>query len=213
MENESLINIFVTNLGEYNNGKLIGEWVGLPISREEYQAVLDRIGIGKANKYGEVFEEVFITDFDAPDLHNFKVNEYDNIDYLNFLAKKLSELSPDDLALYKGILETGMDSFSNITEYINLADHLDCYDLTPDVKDFYDLGKTWAEIGGYTARLSDIIKDCIDYKKLGERFDSEETGGFAKIGYIAMTHSYDNEEVNLSDNDKISIKGESGIDL
>ena len=43
MENESLINIFVTNLGEYNNGKLIGEWVGLPISREEYQAVLDRM--------------------------------------------------------------------------------------------------------------------------------------------------------------------------
>lgn len=213
MENESLINIFVTNLGEYNNGKLIGEWVGLPISREEYQAVLDRIGIGKPNEYDEVFEEVFITDFDAPDLHNFKVHEYDNIDYLNFLAKKLSELSPDNLALYKGILETGMDSFSNITEYINLADHLDCYTLTPDVKDFYDLGKTWAEELGYLANVNETIKDAIDYHKLGESFDSNTTGGFADIGYIEMTDSYDNEEVNLSDDDKISVKGEPGIGL
>ena len=213
MENESLINIFVTNLGEYNNGKLIGEWVGLPISREEYQAVLDRIGIGKPNEYGEVFEEVFITDFDAPDLHNFKVHEYDNIDYLNFLAKKLSELSPDNLALYKGILETGMDSFSNITEYINLADHLDCYTLTPDVEDLYDLGKTWAEELGYLANVNETIKDAIDYHKLGENFDSNTTGGFANIGYIEMTDSYDNEEVNLSDNDKISIKGDTGIGL
>ena len=209
MENESLINIFVTNLGEYNNGKLIGEWVGLPISREEYQAVLDRIGIGKPNEYGEVFEEVFITDFDAPDLHNFKVHEYDNIDYLNFFAKKLSELSPDNLALYKGILETGMDSFSNITEYINLADHLDCYTLTPDVEDLYDLGKTWAEELGYLANVNETIKDAIDYHKLGENFDSNTTGGFANIGYIEMTDSYDNEEVNLSDNDKISIKGDT----
>ena len=213
MENESLINIFVTNLGEYNNGKLIGEWVGLPISREEYQAVLDRIGIGKPNEYGEVFEEVFITDFDAPDLHNFKVHEYDNIDYLNFLAKKLSELSPEDLALYKGILETGMDSFLNITDYINLADHLDCYTLTPDVKDLYDLGKTWAEELGYLANVNETIKDAIDYHKLGESFDSNTTGGFANIGYIEMTDSYDNEEVNLSDDDKISVKGESGIGL
>lgn len=213
MENESLINIFVTNLGEYNNGKLIGEWVGLPISREEYQAVLDRIGIGKPNEYDEVFEEVFITDFDAPDLHNFKVHEYDNIDYLNFLAKKLSELSPDNLALYKGILETGMDSFSNITDYINLADHLDCYTLTPDVEDLYDLGKTWAEELGYLANVNETIKDAIDYHKLGESFDSNTTGGFANIGYIEMTDSYDNEEVNLSDDDKISVKGESGIGL
>ena len=30
-----MINIFITNLGKYNEGELIGEWVTLPISEEE----------------------------------------------------------------------------------------------------------------------------------------------------------------------------------
>ena len=36
---------FITNLGKYNEGELIGEWVKFPTSAEEIRTVLDSIGI------------------------------------------------------------------------------------------------------------------------------------------------------------------------
>ena len=34
-----MMNIYLTNLGKYNEGELIGEWVELPVSQEELQKV------------------------------------------------------------------------------------------------------------------------------------------------------------------------------
>lgn len=35
---------FITNLGKYNEGDLVGEWVKFPTSAEELEAVFKRIG-------------------------------------------------------------------------------------------------------------------------------------------------------------------------
>lgn len=43
---------FITNLGKYNEGYLIGEWVKFPVTNEELQAVFQRIGITVAMKNG-----------------------------------------------------------------------------------------------------------------------------------------------------------------
>ena len=40
-----MIRVFITNLGKYNEGMLIGEWVNFPASDEELEAVFERIGI------------------------------------------------------------------------------------------------------------------------------------------------------------------------
>ena len=37
---------FITNLGKYNEGELIGEWLKFPTTPEELQNVFERIGIG-----------------------------------------------------------------------------------------------------------------------------------------------------------------------
>ena len=37
---------FITNLGKYNEGSLVGEWVKFPTTAEEMQKVFERIGIG-----------------------------------------------------------------------------------------------------------------------------------------------------------------------
>ena len=37
---------FITNLGKYNEGELVGEWVKFPTTSEELQKVFERIGIG-----------------------------------------------------------------------------------------------------------------------------------------------------------------------
>ena len=36
---------FITNLGKYNEGVLVGEWAKFPTTAEELQKVFERIGI------------------------------------------------------------------------------------------------------------------------------------------------------------------------
>ena len=84
---------FVTNLGKYNEGELVGEWVKFPTTAEEMQAVFKRIGIGETDDFGCVYEEWFITDYDCyvDGLYD-KLGEYSNIDELNYLAFKLDDM-------------------------------------------------------------------------------------------------------------------------
>ena len=56
---------FVTNLGKYNEGELVGEWVHFPTTEEEMKKVFERIGIGSKGEFGQVYEEWFITDYDC----------------------------------------------------------------------------------------------------------------------------------------------------
>ena len=78
---------FITNLGKYNEGFLVGEWVKFPVTNEEMQAVFRRIGIGRR------YEEWFITDYDCPDAAIGKVlGEYESLSELNYLAGQIMEL-------------------------------------------------------------------------------------------------------------------------
>ena len=38
---------FITNLGKYNEGELIGEWVKFPTTAEEIKAAMDSIGMAR----------------------------------------------------------------------------------------------------------------------------------------------------------------------
>ena len=43
---------FITNLGKYNEGALVGEWVKFPTTAEELKKVFERIGIGARTTLG-----------------------------------------------------------------------------------------------------------------------------------------------------------------
>ena len=74
------ITAFVTNLGKYNEGALVGEWLPLPTTTEKVQACLKRIGID-----GVRYEEYFITDYETSiDGLYDHLPEYANLDELNY---------------------------------------------------------------------------------------------------------------------------------
>ena len=89
------MNIYLTNLGKYNEGQLIGEWVELPVSKEELQKVFERIGIN------EEYEEYFITDYEC---NFYKISEYENIDILTEIAEKLEELDEEESEVAKALM-------------------------------------------------------------------------------------------------------------
>ena len=88
---------YVTNLGKYNEGALVGEWVKFPTTEEELKAVFERIGIGKPDEFGHVYEEWFITDYECPiyGIHDI-LGEYSSLDKLNYLAARIDEMDEHD---------------------------------------------------------------------------------------------------------------------
>ena len=97
---------FITNLGKYNEGFLVGEWVEFPVTNEEMQAVFRRIGIGRR------YEEWFITDYDCPDEVIGKVlGEYESLSELNYLAGQIMELRESD-DFWQAVLDLGENTRS-----------------------------------------------------------------------------------------------------
>ena len=136
---------FITNLGKYNEGSLVGEWVKFPTTAEELQKVFERIGIGSKDDFGQPYEEWFITDYDCyvDGLYD-KLGEYENLDELNYLASKLDEMSQGEYEQFQAAMEIG-DHSGSLQEIINLTENLDCYDVYPDIRDHDDLGRYYIE--------------------------------------------------------------------
>ena len=98
---------FITNLGKYNEGELVGEWVKFPTTAEELKEVFKRIGIGQKDDFDQPYEEWFITDYDCyVDGLYSKLGEYENLDELNYLASKLDEMSESEYAQFQAGMET-----------------------------------------------------------------------------------------------------------
>lgn len=84
-----MLNIYLTNLGKYNEGQLIGEWLELPATQAEIEECLARIGISdEPDENGIYYEEYFITDYET-DVDGLRVDEYANLDELNELAEAI----------------------------------------------------------------------------------------------------------------------------
>ena len=81
--NDFTLSAFVANLGKYNEGELVGEWVRFPVRQEDMETFLDRIGMGDADPFGNVYDELFITDMttNVPKVGEI-LSHYENIEKL-----------------------------------------------------------------------------------------------------------------------------------
>ena len=177
---------FITNLGKYNEGDLVGEWVKFPTTAEELKKVFERIGIGAKDDFGQTYEEWFITDYDCyvDGLYDL-LGEYANLDELNYLASKLDDMSQDEYERFQAVMEIG-DHTGSIQELINLTENLDCYDVYPDIHDHDDLGRYYIEELD-AMQVPEHLRNYIDYEAYGRDVALEESGDFTDLGYVRDT--------------------------
>ena len=139
---------FITNLGKYNEGYLIGEWITFPISEEDLAAALERIGIN------DQYEEYFFTDWENDYDINFDFGEYANIDHINEVIEVVENLDFSELQLLKAVCECeGLPDL----EYFN-----------PDSYIFYE-GMTLEEVAydiaeAYETKDNEFIFRYFDYE-------------------------------------------------
>lgn len=169
---------YLTNLGKYNEGILMGEWITFPIDEEELNEVLKRLCLCYTDKNGEYhktrYEEYFFTDWDCDFDCDF--GEYESISEINELAEKLNEWDEDtfnvacDIWGIKEVLEHEPDD----------------YILYSDVKDEYDLGYYWLEESGCydLSTVPKNIRNYFDYNAFGRDIAIEANGGFTDYGFI-----------------------------
>ena len=168
------IRIYLTNLGKYNEGELIGEWVNLPVA--SFDDVLRKIGID-----GKYYDEYFITDFDTniPGLH---IGEYDNINELNELAERVKDLDEGQLLIVGARLDKG-ESFEDA------LDHCDDGTIYYDCMTDEDLGYQLVDMFGGTENLDkDTLEMYFDYDGYGR--DAKINGDFVEIEYGTWVELY-----------------------
>ena len=137
--------IYLTNLGKYNEGELVGKWVELPCS--DLAAEFAAIGVAPGTPY----EESFITDYENN--VSYDVREFESVEALNELAEELQEVSDrgelEMLAAYLesegGSLRDALDNYENAIFYpsMELEDVAheiieECYDLPEMALRYFD---------------------------------------------------------------------------
>ena len=194
---------FITNLGKYNEGELVGEWVKFPTTSEELQKVFERIGIGSKDDFGNPYEEWFISDYDCyVDGLYEKLGEYENLDELNYLASKLDELDDHDYNHFQAAMQIS-DYTGSIKDVINLIDNLNKYEIYPGVESNADLGHYYIEELGMM-EVPDYLAEYIDYEAYGRDVAINEMGQFTDYGYVrdtqeSFTEYYDGDRENIPD--------------
>lgn len=149
-----MIRIYLTNLGKYNEGELVGRWVELPCS--DFEEILKEIGID-----GEEYEEYFITDYET-DI-GLKIDEYDNLDELNDIAEETDGLGNSELIILQAILESYSNNFKEALEVFKSGDYMVFF----DVKNNYDLGYEYMEMTDGLSEMPEHLKSYFDYESYG----------------------------------------------
>lgn len=204
--------VFITNLGKYNEGNLVGEWVKFPTTEEELKKVFERIGIepGAPDEYGGHYEEWFITDYDCyvpGHTEAAQLGEYENLNELNYLASKLMELDDCELDRLEAAMEVA-DETGSVKDIINLIDNPEKYEVYPGIENDEDLGRYYADEMVYI-HLTDEVRDYFDYEAYGRDMAINDGGHYTSYGYVKDSQDpfkeyYNGEPENIPEEYRIT---------
>lgn len=168
-----MINIYITNLGKYNEGELIGKWVQLPC--DDLEKELRSIGVSdEPDENGEYYEEYFITDYET-DIPGLKIGEYDNLDELNEFAEWTEDLSEDEKIALHAFLENGSD-FEEALDQIEKEN----YFIYWNCDSMSDVAGEVVENSGMLYGVPDNVARYFDYEAYGRDLSLE--GTFVAVG-------------------------------
>ena len=154
-----MIKVALTNLGKYNEGELVFEWLALPTDEDEISDVLKSIGIGKE------YEEFFISDYET-DL-DIEIHECTNVYKLNEFAKKLENFNEFELVQIGAIKEITGYSFDVA---IDIFEQGQFKFIKCDITSNAGLGGVMVDNGFLD--VPERLRKFMDYEAIGKYFSS-----------------------------------------
>jgi len=173
-----MIEAYVTNFGKYDEGKMYGEYITFPATKEKVKGLLTRIGVD-----GAKYKDTYITEYKS-DIEGLSdcLSGHANIDEINYLSSLLAEADEAERAKFEAVINYG-DCTASPKDLINLVKNLDCYDYFPGVENLNGLGRHLIlEMG--LEEIPERLKPYINYHAYGCDFVKSARGGFANGGYV-----------------------------
>ena len=159
-------------------------YVTLPANKNAVIDAMDREKI-----FGETFVRINECD-EVPELAGYEFKEEPMLDELNFLAKRIVEISEDNTQIlaYRALLRKPFDT---VNEAINRTFNLETVSVYP-CKDFYEYGEIVLEneLLEELSEVPDEVYDLLDPEKVG-RVMAEREGGVFIDGYYIIADSYE----------------------
>lgn len=173
----SRISIYLTNLGKYNEGELVGEWLELPATEEEIEACKKRIGISdEPDENGNIYEEYFVTDYEC---EFYAVGEYESLDDLNELAETLDGMDDDEAEIVEALMdELGYDLEEAIDAALDCIRYEGCDDMGDVAYRLYE--------DGCLGDIPERLVSYIDWDAYGRDLSFEGTFVSYNGGYIEV---------------------------
>ena len=182
-----MFKIHIWNLGKYNEGELVGDWINLPASEKKINNFLKQV-VGLDKNY----EEYMISDYEL-DLQ-YSPFEYENIYMLNLLAKAYEKI--EDLEKINCYLET--QSSLGISEIINVIlqeEKIPYYSYgveSPIMDKEEKYGYAIADLMGISEILdNNNISDYFDFKRYGDMCRISNSVELFDNGYIDTNEDLD----------------------
>lgn len=150
--------VYIANLGKYNEGEMVGAWFSFPIDFEE---VKEKIGLNAE------YEEYAIHDYELP----FRIDEYESIDRLNDLYELIQEIENEPI--YDELNEIIEYWFNDIEDLLEHKDDIISYS---DCSSMEDIAYYYIEETGVLNALPENLRYYFDYASLGS--DMELEGNF-----------------------------------
>lgn len=167
MDNSLYFKAYITNLGKYNEGELVGEWVQFPIDEDDFQTVLDRIGISP------MYEEWFVTDYDCS-LESFDwtdLGEYPGFEGLEHFGELINSIT--DIEAVDNVYEVSQDLELAIEGIENGS-----YIYHPGISNNQEWGQFIVDeyYGGVEHLGTDAVERYFDYEALGRDLNLDSYG-------------------------------------
>jgi hypothetical protein len=180
--------VFMTNLGKYNEGRLVGAWLTLPCSEAELAATLKAVGIG-----GE-YEEYFITDYES-DL-GLRIGEYACVHQLNEVTERIARLDSYELKTLQAIIELEAPCVSTLSEILGRLDYDDVddeYEQEAVEEEEYDEGE-YIEEQAEAQYAPDEYEQELDEEY--EEYEQEVQDEYEQVQEETVQQEHDPDDVN-----------------
>ena len=183
-----MINLWIGNLGKYNEGELVGEWIELPFDEDEWNELLDRIQICNENtehcdEFGQPYEEWFIADYET-DIPGLEIGEYSNVEELNELAEMYEQLDNNEQIACRAYLQNGSSLETAIDEARrgNYIVWLGCDSMKDVAWNMMEENRYLAERG----EIPQVLIDHFDYESYGNELETSRIFVAVDEGYVEM---------------------------
>lgn len=152
------IRLYIADLDAYNNGRLKGEWVDLPLDEDE----LTRI-VHKHSHNGQ--QDHAIHDYEAP----FRVEEFSNPWEINEFAQALADVNEREDVIE--IILRGMDSREDALRVLQNG----AYRVWDQCDTMKDVASAVIDEGDQLDTMPEFLQQFFDYEEYGRYLAMEGT--------------------------------------